>query len=226
MPILNMVYYAAEWGGWWQPWANTLFYLPLTEDTNDTSWNNRNATSSNVTFSSDGAYCRWGYWAWSNWTITTATFTMWTTYTINTWVKASEILSGDHLIDLHRRWAWPARHILFYVNTNWFTCLLWNGSNQNWNSITASFTMWTTWHNICLTRNWSNVYIYTDWQLLASWDGTYNVDPWYFYIGNDPSNISNYSWSSYIKDYIMESVIWTAQEISDYYNLTKSNYWL
>ena len=42
MPIINLVYEAPSgWWGW-QPWANTLFYLPLTSNANDTSWNGRN----------------------------------------------------------------------------------------------------------------------------------------------------------------------------------------
>ena len=55
MPILNMVYYAAEWGGWWQPWANTLLYLPLKENSNDQSWHWNNGTNTNITFSDNKA---------------------------------------------------------------------------------------------------------------------------------------------------------------------------
>ena len=226
MPILNMIYWATWWGGWWQPWANTLFYLPLTSNANDTSWNGRNGTTANVTFSSNWAYCIWDLSAWNNGTITTATFTMWTTYTINLWVKAEQTLSWNRQIDLQRRWSWPARYVLFYANTNWFTCILWNGSNQNWNSITASFSMWTTWHNVCLTRSWSNVYIYADGTLLTSWNWTYAVDPTYFNIGNDPWSDAEYTASSYIKDYIMENQVRSAQDIADYYNQTKWNYWI
>ena len=35
----------------WQPWANTLAWYPLETDTKDYSWNNRDWTNSNVTFS-------------------------------------------------------------------------------------------------------------------------------------------------------------------------------
>ena len=211
----------------WKPWANTLFYYPLVENANDTSWNNRNWTASNTTFSSSNwAYFRWWYSAWRNWTITTATFTMWTTYTINTWLKSAETLSWDKEIDIHRRWTWQARYVLFYVNASGFYCVLWNWGSNNGNTISYSTSIWTSWHNICLTRSWSNIVLYADWQQLASWDGTYSADTQYFYIGNDPSNVASYAWSSYFKDYIMENKARTASEIAEYYNQTKSNYGL
>lgn len=33
MPIINLVYEAPTWWGWWQPWVNTVAYYPLTSTT-------------------------------------------------------------------------------------------------------------------------------------------------------------------------------------------------
>ena len=216
--------YIGEYG--WKPWANTLFYYPLVENANDTSWNNRNWTASNTTFSSSNwAYFRWWYSAWSNWYVITPTFTMWSTYTINTWLKAAETLSWNKEIDIHRRWTWGNLYVLFYINSSMIRCTLGNWSNYG-SDITSSYSLDTSWHNVVLVREWWNVKIYIDWQQLASWNSTYSSDPQYFYIGNDASNVAEYAWSSYFKDYIMENKAQTAQEITDYYNQTKSNYWL
>ena len=36
---------------WWQPWVNTLLYLPLATNSNDQSWNGNNGTDTNITYS-------------------------------------------------------------------------------------------------------------------------------------------------------------------------------
>lgn len=210
----------------WQPWANTLFYRPLTEDANDATTNNRNWTASaNITFSSsNGAYLIWDAGLWYNSLIQSASFNMWTTYTINTWIKAEQTLTDSHEIEIQRNWIWPARYVIFNVDSSWFHCMLGNWWSSNWSQLNASFDIWTSWHNVCLTRSWKDISIYADWQLLTSWDGGYQADVPSFIIGTDTSSGNQYSSYSYFKDYIMEDKVRTAQEISNYYNQTKSLY--
>jgi len=48
MPIINMVYKKKKG---WKPWANTIAYYPLKENSNDLSWNWNNGTDTNITYS-------------------------------------------------------------------------------------------------------------------------------------------------------------------------------
>lgn len=85
--LFNSVYWKGSGGGWgwWQPWAKTIAYYPLTTNANDTSWNNNDLTAdSSITYSSN-----WAYMPNSNYTWMTTPFTRsvsWTT-TISMWRK-------------------------------------------------------------------------------------------------------------------------------------------
>jgi hypothetical protein len=90
----------------------------------------------------------------------------------------------------------------------------------------ATTLVWS-WHNIVATRiSWIN-YLYID--NVLQWQKS-----WWTSLSNFNSlRILNrvwwQSWSNtwaLMDELIVEKAWWTAQEISDYYNQTKSNYWL
>ena len=86
-----------------------------------------------------------------------------------------------------------------------------------------------SWHHILVTRiNWV-VYCYLDWWVekkTFNYNGSFNCNRFYIL------NRDNYTWQAWssawarMSEVIFEKVWWTQQEVSNYYNQIKSNYWL
>jgi hypothetical protein len=86
-----------------------------------------------------------------------------------------------------------------------------------------------TWHLLTATYTWSadtanNVKIYVDSSLVKQWQrwGTTTANM-IGYVWNYNTN-DNLKW--YLSQFILEDKTRTAQEIADYYNQTKWNYWI
>lgn len=233
MPILNMIYWATWWGGgWWQPWANTLAYYPLETDTNDYSWNNRNLINNWITF--DG-----GVWVFDGnaiWYYTNNS--LWNSlnnFTYSVYVNPSSIVS----------WAvdWDPninRIISIIQNGNMGTfdksLSLCNSSQAQWYNyynwqlqIYATWISINTWYYLTYTFDGSNITIYKNWTLEQS------IACWWSYTGytqatlcvwNDTDRNQIKKYYGKISNVIIENTARTAQEISDYYNQTKADYWL
>ena len=219
MAIFNTVY-GGEWK--WKPWANTLAYYELTTDASDSSWNSNDATNHWATFSSDWAYFDVGYY------IQLPKLLDITEYTINVWLKTPTHPSWNQGFNIYNDWGWANRNImcLVYASTVWG--YLGNGST-NQQSYGTSINTWTWWNNIVLSRNGTNLKIYVNWN--KELDTTVSYSPVSsgsntIYIGTEPWGWSSYNCAWYLKDYIIEDVQWTDQEVLDYYNNTKANYWL
>lgn len=206
---------------WWQPWANTLAYYPLESDANDYSWNNNNWTNYGVTFS-------------NVWGVDCAVFTssstkillpwLWsfTNLTMSAWFKTTASYSGstilmlapssdDKNIDLSIN-NWTARLSRY----TWYSYNITDGTVNNW-----------VWHNMIGTYTstwWTKLYV--DWVYIGSDSTNTQVksDNWYSAIWWHPWG---YSWATFdwnISNVIIETVEWTAQEVSDYFDLTKGDY--
>ena len=226
MPILNMIYWATWWGGWWQPGENTIVYYPLTENANDYSGNGYNATNYEGTFSTQN----WCYL----WTITSRlelpSMTIWQTFTISAWLKLPNWQpTWDKEFDIYYDWSGSYRNILYRCNAWWIDCYTWYNRTSH-NAKTVSVAFWTWWDNIILSKTWTSYSIYLNGNLLGTFSSAYNVSiPWW----SNSINIWHVSYSTssssafwYVKDYIIEDKSRTVQEVADYYNQTKSNYWL
>ena len=218
MPIINMVYKKNKW---WKPWANTLAYYPLdsTNTVNDLSWNNKTLSNTWVTF--------WTYnwvdcanYSWDKYLYRNQSLISWSqNFTINMWYlrwgashNHSEILSIGS-----RYWS---NSFMFWLNDSDSLYIWWWDNDRN----TWYVTQQWQWVNVvCSHNNWTaKVYINGVLQLTAtvsysitsSWTGIW----WWFWW--DRPIIWN------ISKFIVESMPRTAQEVADYYNLTKWNYWL
>lgn len=84
------------------------------------------------------------------------------------------------------------------------------------------------WYNVILTNDVDTKMVYINWQLfststIASTTTTTSIDTriWWFVPRNDSWY---FNWN--ISNVIFENKTWTATEVSNYYNNTKSNYWL
>lgn len=206
----------------WQPWANTLIYYPLTSDLVDQMWN-------------------WNTWT-MHWTCTfdsaTGIHVTWKSGNYVTWM--SNGIANKNIFTINVRWkAITNRMVLIWYASNsqttqafcvykwdgleiWCITQWWNQSDTTWKISTDN-----NWHNYCITANWSKYDTYIDWVLLKehfSSSPLNNISEmqlwWWGIYWNDRS------WEWYIKDYIVETVAWSAGGILAYYNQTKSNYWL
>ena len=213
---------------WWQPWANTIAYYPLTADTNDHSWNNRNLTNSWVTFVNNIWWATVPVWYY-NWSSNTSRswdvqLSAW--YTISWWSKVNSSSNVWIMLDLRNEvqqgqgvnlWRCYQNNISFFQQK----------SSSSEESYTESLTSnWTYW---CITRTGSVWSIYKNWNTtpvkqatLSNQINTSNSKLWVWC--RHQTLTDNLNW--YISEMIIENKVRTAQEISDYYNQTKWNYWL
>ena len=227
MPIINMVYKKKKW---WKPWANTIAYYPLESDTNDYSWNWHNLSNWTVpTFTTSWSlsYATWSAKAYSNgFAMATDKFTV--CYRIKI-TNTSQ--TGKWTFSLTWDWSfWKEFWWLYGTNYNpklnmYIECIAPNWQ-MYWINPTAD-----TWYNFCLSydRTASTPYckVYVNWAYInwtttstVSWT---NVQVNLFWVGTGTNSASaNCSFSNFI----IENRPRAAQEILDYYNITKWNYGL
>ena len=214
---------------WWHPSANTLLYRPLTSNANDYSWNNRNWTAyASVSFTQNWAYFSWSAYN-TNFIDFPSSFYPWTSFTISLWIKKLE--TNKELRMFSDRWN-NYRRILRSLTNNWYLYLLywnWYTSQSDWTNIQTYSA--NTWYNYVLVKNWTKGTIYRNWVLVWEHTFSYNSSPWWLswweywiWFIRTSSSTTTANWTWYMKDYIIESKLWTAQEVIDYYNKTKNHY--
>ena len=217
------------WNNEWLPWENTIAYYPLDSNTtvNDASRNNRNLTNNGTTF--------WVYqWVDSGYINGNMYFTWISTpsnITINIRYNLRHKSENYHLI------AW-LRYGVSNTNAYWLLMTGEFAGRPNWqwfwiqynNSSTADNYYWLTnwmistewvWYNWVLTYDWATLKIYTNWVLSTSASSSMSnardtIMLWWS-PENSQVNLSNV---------IFEDKVRTADEISNYYNSTKANYWI
>ena len=204
----------------WKPWENTIAYYEFNDNINDTSWNNRNLSMKN------GSFTYWTIWeykyvnipqsAWTNW-LSNFPFDI-NSNTVSFWIKNPYYTKSDSnamVADFWRGWSyWTSR-----LNTYSWAIKIDNVSytipdDTKRYYVCIVYDNWQT----NLYVNWEYVWANTCW--LASW--TTSVS---FALNNAPdTNSSTYSWQCQMSQLIFESVKRTATEISNYYNNTKTIY--
>lgn len=224
---------AWKWGGWeswWKPWTNTVLYLPLESNCNDYSWNWYNWTWNSASYTTSWTTKNVAYFNGSYIDLSTFRITEDNT-TINVWVKSTSTNTWQEIFDANASGSTTSTTYFWY---NW----PWNVSNQYgmqhavpWWNYSIAYTSWwpfqNVWKNICVVMNTSWIKIYMNWILQSassniSWRmvWTPNASIWW----RKNWNTNFFRW--YISEFIWENKVWTDTEISNYYNQTKSNYWL
>ena len=204
----------------WTPGANTVAYYPLTANANDESWNWRNITTSWASsYSSNWALLPNSNHAWllipfSIDTSNDYTFSLWQqplympSHDDMRWIDLTES-STNRLISLWRTW-WEVWH--------------WWGSNfeQFWD--TFNYSINTRYYMTYTIKSWV-INVYKNWELIwtKSWVSWHTCALRFWQEWN---MWADRHWYWYMKDIIIENKARTAQEIAEYYNQTKSNYWL
>ena len=202
----------------WQPWANTIAYYPLnsTDNFNDKSGNWYNLTNSNVTIWTyqqvSCAYFNWNSYATNSSVVngTTRTLSAWVYITTNTSSNMWVICTWDTFNSFVGLWvnSWK-----WYITDRWYHDERWTISILNW------------WHLLTATiTNWTTMILYTDGVQNASYN--FNRSSWNSITiwARTGSWTEKLTW--YVSEVILENKARTAQEVSDYFNLTKSQYWI
>ena len=217
-----------------QPWVNTVAYYKFDWNLNDSSGNNHPCTVASWS-------AIYSVVSWDNQAITTN----WNV--IKSGVQQQDILTANHTLsfridqtsinnlwDARVMWAlWASgaiTHIWIWINwTNglWWCVYLWQ-PNKSWKYTKFTYTFaLNTWYNIVLTIDnslWCSCYVNwvqagTTQTIVNSWTSDF-----YFWNNYQLWDSSHMNW--YLDDIIIENTPRSAQDISDYYNLTKANYWL
>ena len=193
-------------------------YWELVSNANDTSWNNRNGTvNGTVTWNN------WAVFNWS-WQISSPINSMPSNFTISCWANKTQNSTSEQVL-FAKWWSYYER---------WRFAMLYDGSgnlkvrNVPSESSSTWVTVWNygynTWHNVVYVKDGLSIKIYVNWSL-ATTVGYYQ---WYddpsCYLGIWGWTSSQRNFSGTIKDFIVENKTRTAQEATDYYNLTKWNY--
>ena len=201
MPIINLIYNAPQR---WKPWANTLAYFPLKDNQNDVM---------------------------GNYTLPLT----WTQQTL--WYTFNKSWNQDITVNSSQRFcSYRVKINSYYWNAQLLTpCVWW--PQYNFNHSSADFTKrfeafyWSTrvllsdqvptttntWYHFALWWDGTKILCYLNWNKVAEATNSLNTGTTCKFIQN--LNIT-------LSELIYESAARTAQEIQDYYDQTKANYWL
>lgn len=212
--------------GGWQPSSDTLAYYPLTSVStiNDQSWNNKNLTKWTVTFWNykwvDCAYFSWS----SSWLRCQSFYSNKRAQTISAWF---------YWIANWHTWNWNYDEILIWWNNSWIYVDRY-GSPYNrlvpqYSTGRKNLTSDSWWNHIVMTYDWN-----TTWNAFFNWQSLWqltnmSIPEWTnLSIWTNQSQFNNEykKWIWWISQVIIEWKVWADTEILNYYNQTKSNYWL
>ena len=200
----------------WTPWSNTVAYYPLKENANDYSWNSKNLNNNWLTFwtysgvtcaSSSGNYAQLSLWTYT--TYSTLTVSIWHNPTTTTPIRYAFGFGGS--VDMG---IWNNGVTYYASGSQYFDQAIWVTANQ--------------WTNIIVTVNWSTWNIYKNWSLYTTRTDWWNVvaNSIAIWTNSSASYPQNNRFYGYLSNAIIENKTRTAQEVANYYNQTKSDYWL
>ena len=215
---------------WWTPWANTLAYYPLTSVTQltDQSWNSRTLSKNKWTTPTFGTY------GWVNCMYTASAVDLRNANisiagtaqtTVSWWYYKTANPNNDNGY-MFGFFAWEDT---MFNNITWgkgLRSLYWPFMRCKNNVRTASAWQLTWWHHYVASRNGSSWSFYCDgvlvWTLSWAADTTITAD--HIKISSYTSYERSSFW--YFSNVIFENVAWSAQDVSDYFDLTKWDYWI
>ena len=216
MAIFNTVY-GGEWK--WHPWSNTIAYYSFNDQ-----W-------------ADG-YVKNMYWNLPNlsdWTQPTYSLVSWSNYCgVSSWSsrprKSITIDTSDYTVmywfnvtDINQ----SQRFISSFSTTREYGFLYWDKHIKCWNGGSIvdgiSSPVADRWYHWAMVFEWNTAKFYIDGNLITTYS-TDHWNSWTFVLFGASWDSNNFIWK--IDDCIIENKVWTADDITAYYNKTKSNYWL
>lgn len=226
----------------WKPWANTILNITMNWDTTDHSLTpNPITTQWTISYTTLSSWqkvlnCNGSVWVRTTNKLPASTNTK---YTLSVWVKSS----WTYWVDRCVVWHWYDNGCYWFKfscswNSNSYRLFYWWGNNSwywisEWYSAisTSSFDLMT------YVIDWNKIIRYKNWSYVSQWTYSANINTnlarylsiWWDF-GYASSYSSSWNTSRYfywqIWEVILESKVRTAEEITSYYNLTKSKYWL
>lgn len=230
---------------WWQPWADTILYYDF-EHTNWTTETNLAQTASIYDWIYSATPTIWVLATWkkyfnTQWSIYSATSTGFSTIDYNNSTVCIWLNPQDTQVKSYFGQSW--------WSTPWWWTSSWLGTIfcEKLSSWYYNVELWQTygksvsgssipiWNWTCLVMtdyNWT-VTIYCNWTQVQQWTNPYlwNSNSTKFCVGSayvywaaspESRGVGNVWYGSVI----IENKVRTSQEISDYYDQTKANYWL
>lgn len=211
---------------WWTPWANTILYFPLENDAIDVA-NNVSLTSSWTTNYTTVGWVKSAEFTKSNWLYnnSVAILPQWdVAKTLSMWIYMKGKNAGRY---------WP---VMFWTDAQWQTFwIAWYINTDNicltrWWSTSSVYTpAQNTWINLICTYSPSNKRnLYVNWNStpIITWNTTAPTEWNLLCIGSSIGMWASEQFYWNLSNVIIENKERTTQEVSDYYNLTKWNYWL
>lgn len=206
----------------WKPWSNTIAYYKFDWNLNDSSGNNRNLSWGNV----------WTFWT-ASWWWTYAIFNQsayinkldsipfnsnW--YTVSMWYNYNQNTTSQRIAMDYANGNTYFPRLRQDSDGKTYIWVSWFNTDYILNSVWA-------WHNIVITVVGNSITLYIDWISVKTGTSSSINTNYSLILGRDYNQTwTTYTSRNYLGETILESVWWSAQEIADYYNLTKSNYWL
>ena len=209
MPLWEHELKNAYIGEVWTPWSNTLSYFPFAEDQLDHVGNSsisttgtqqtlwyRFSSSGEITISTPPSTCKFMI-AWVKYNNNENTIAQfWWTYN---WFMLYNFKHAENTS--YERTFQVSRSSSSYYKSNQQSTTTWTWyCMAMWGDTTAAVG-YINWVNVW-NRSWASWY--TGWNSIRFWYGI-NMD---------------------VSNYILESQLWTAQQVKDFYNLTCETYWL
>lgn len=216
---------------WWQPWVNTIAYFPLENNSNEASWKTVTTADTSVNYS-------------TLWWVKCANTTSWyinvstsifddssarTEQTMSFWMYLNSMPSWTS------EWAFE-----FEKQNNYSFYFLARSNNvyrhewtNAWSTIDVSIPSSDIWTRVYFTlvnsASWK--YMYKNWVLIWSWTWSSRPrwnwpHPWAqnMVILSDRDRVESLNWG--LRELIFEDKTWTDQEIQDYFDATKWDYWI
>lgn len=202
------------------PWVNTVAYYPLDWDADDYSGNSYDGTATDVT-----------YITLSSW-LKVATFNGTSSYIeITNWFSTSDSITFSVWFT---RLDGNFRTLFSNEGSNWIWLYIdyYNGQSNlrvgNWVD-TAMWVAWTTtwtWYNLIFTCSGNTGKVYINWTLdTSTYLSSFTSLTTTSIIWNEPLAPTRW-WYGNISRIIIENQARDATAVSNYYNLTKWDYWI
>lgn len=187
---------------WWHPSSNTLAYYPFADNQLDSTWK----TTLPISWTRQTIWYMFTCGSRENWYINNTK----SAKTLSCWAYINNPGSNSAMLELKTLWYCTAS-----PNTNVRNKLQWQASNGSWFTLGNAFSV-SWWNLFTFIYTWTAVYWYLNAELKWTWQYTLidvNCVLWHLV-------------TITLSELIIEDKARTRQDIINYYNKTKSLYWL
>lgn len=206
---------------WWQPWANTVAYYPLSSDLVD--------TVHSQTLTPEGTYTFETVWWATVDSVTISQALLWTNSylpiwnnnrTISLWCRITSWWQNDSSYFAYGNTSANAL-VSIYGDSSKIQISQYGSSSNNFSPLSLN-----TWNHVCLVYQSSTFYVYVNWNTtpIGTWGKNISTSWNNIYINQIPRAPTAWNKTWNWSNIIIEDKARTDTEVADYYNQTKSLY--